>query len=313
MNRQALLETKNIFSPGCSGALISHAAVRSVSAREVQRAELVVPLTHSHDFSQVRAHSEMKAEVPAPTEHAMRNVQFRSARANDEQEIGASHNTQRYSVPHNSGTIHGIGAPRAKQQSRIQQREPSSPAESAGPGTAKPCSPAQLRRLKPVLERARFMAFRAFFGLQALLLGSLPQSSVERQLRNHFHVGSKSDEAERVLDVLRDVYVRLSGGPLLACASANDPNCEQFGAYVAKGYREIFLCQSFFDSLSAADHDSPWVILHEAAHLSGAGSDHAYFFTFGGAPSCDDLSPLATAEAVDNADSYAFFAYCVSR
>ncbi len=86
-----------------------------------------------------------------------------------------------------------------------------------------------------------------------------------------------------------------------------------FGADVVNGSRSIYLCPSFFDKLSAVDYESPWVIVHEIAHLSGAGLDIAYFTSLDEPPLCNEVSHLSSEQALKNADSYAYFAFCVSR
>jgi hypothetical protein len=273
-----------------------------------------------HDFSPVRVHTDGQAAEVAQAVKARactlgRDIAFGAGQyvpgTSKGRHLLAHELTHVVQQTHELTRTSGHIQRRTK---RTGRRAPSVPSSAAGPQAARPCSRRRLRRLKPVLERARSMAHRAFFGLQSVLVGRMPGIEFERQLWQHFHVKREhTKQRERILNVLRGTNTKLTGSPKFRCTAPKDQSCEDFGAYVVQGERPIYLCRRFFGSLSRANHQSPWVLVHEAAHLAGANKDHGYFITFGSAPSCSDTNSLSRDKAIDNADSYAYFAYCVSK
>ena len=266
----------NASVPPASSALLQRSAVFDADGSETRKHELGLSpgLRSRDDFSRVPVHGDLRGTERRQGSGLLRPDVF--------------------------------GAPKPPSPATTQADAP----EAAGPDNAKPCSKTKMGALVPIVANAKDMAFDAFMAVQSRRMGPFYDPTTDTHLFNHFKIGLDLKNIGTVANVLRDAYFTLSGHVQFLCASEKDPNCERFGAYVTKSHPGIFLCPSFWNHL---DEHSPWTVLHEAAHLGGAWKDNTYFITFGESPACDEASPLDNSKAIENADSYSYFAYCVSR
>jgi hypothetical protein len=143
------------------------------------------------------------------------------------------------------------------------------------------------------------------------------QRLVDAILQAHF--GSSAAEVRRtvhgrIIAMAGTMDAAMSAGVTFDCTSASKEKCAEhpWSMYVTRGERNIIhACPDFF---TAGLESRRFTLIHESAHMAGVG-DRSYLLTAGpiGLGECLAPSRLATAVALDNADSYTWAVFCLTR
>lgn len=117
---------------------------------------------------------------------------------------------------------------------------------------------------------------------------------------------------DRVLGTAQNLREMGRGTISFTCAPATDKECTDRSGYVrATDRTQVSICPSFFN---LGLEERKWMIVHEAAHLAGALGPELYYADFGTVDCTSQPSAISTtADALDNADSYARFIWCLTR
>ena len=109
--------------------------------------------------------------------------------------------------------------------------------------------------------------------------------------------------------ILRDAA---AGNITFICAPATDTECGGRNGYVRANRRgEVNICPPFF---GLGLEERKWMIVHEAAHLAGAIGPEIYYADFGTVDCSLRINRIASTQtALQNADSYARFIWCLTR
>lgn len=117
---------------------------------------------------------------------------------------------------------------------------------------------------------------------------------------------------DRVISI-GDILRRAAAGEItFICAPSTDTECSGRQGYVHTNRRgEVNICPSFY-GLSLEERK--WMIVHEAAHLAGAIGPEIYYADFGTVDCSLRIDTIASTQtALQNADSYARFIWCLTR
>ena len=133
------------------------------------------------------------------------------------------------------------------------------------------------------------------------------------------HMGSSSDEVRhavhrRLITMSWRLDQAMNGQLPFECVPASTPECRDhpWSMYVKTRERNrIYVCPAYF---SETLERRRFMLMHESAHLAGVG-DPVYLIRYGPISTSDCLTSdgLKTDVALDNADSYAWVVWCLTR
>jgi len=143
---------------------------------------------------------------------------------------------------------------------------------------------------------------------------------IDGLLKAHFGTNdarTRNKVQGRIIHMTR--LVELAGAAQLTfdCRPVKDSRCDEnsmVGMWVARRSEGnvIHVCPKFYQE---GLEGRRLLLIHETAHLSGAKGPEQYFVLAGpiGLTECLKQTPLAPEVAIENADSYAWFVWCLSR
>jgi len=177
------------------------------------------------------------------------------------------------------------------------------------------------RDLAMAIPGAKSMAFVALNWLLSYsFMDEVGQMRIDALLRANFR--SSSAEVRNVVRArISRAYSLLEaaqGGNLtFDCRAEGDPDCMQgetpLMGYVRESERNlVHICPAFF---RATLEERRWNLIHECIHLAGARGPETYYFYFGEITDsmCYTQTELAADVALQNADNYARFIWCLTR
>lgn len=133
------------------------------------------------------------------------------------------------------------------------------------------------------------------------------------------HFGTSSSAARgkvhsRIIRMARTMEAAMNGGVTFQCEAGAPSHCNEgpYSMFVRRKERNIIhVCPDFF---KAGLESRRFLLIHESAHMSGALVDH-YLVQAGpiGRAECLAASGLASSEALENAESYAWAVMCLTR
>ena len=133
------------------------------------------------------------------------------------------------------------------------------------------------------------------------------------------HFGSSSTAVRRtvhsrIIRMTRLIELANEAGVVFDCTAVSAEKCKNrpWSMFVTQGERNtIHVCPNFFtDGLEARR----FTLVHESAHIAGV-ADQQYLVTAGpiGTAECLSPTPLSTDKALDNADSFTWAVWCLTR
>ena len=283
----------------------------SVAERVMSGDESVSRADSGFDFSQVRIHTDERAAESARAVDALaytvgRDVVFGAG------QFSPGTNEGRRLIAHE--LTHVVQQGGGSSSPMHIQRAPASPKTSVRLATAGKCRDERL--IAEAIPGARSMAEMAFNWF--LSFSTFDRARIGRLLLANFR--SDSDDVRgKVKDRIFGIKERLAeaqaGNITFVCAPATDTECQGRSGYVLTTERDrIHICDPFFDLTLEGRR---WMLIHEHAHLAGAMvSPETYLTSFGPIDEQQCLQPTqiaTTKEALENADSYAQFIWCLIR
>jgi len=178
------------------------------------------------------------------------------------------------------------------------------------------CDDVQERKIAEAIPFAKDMARMAVTWF--LSFNDRDRARIDLLLRANF-LSDSEDTRNRVKNRVVRIWELLkaaqNGQLIFHCAPGTDPECDNRPGYVIRDQHNlIHICSSFFsDTLRQRN----WMLIHECAHLAGAMQHpEPYFAYFGsvGESQCRDYGlGSSTSEAIEIADNYARFVWCLTR
>jgi hypothetical protein len=162
------------------------------------------------------------------------------------------------------------------------------------------CTPAQRTAIQNAFNRARGKVNAAVTAVQTADSSHPTIAAHTRTLLNtHFHT-TKKDDIQTILNRFRDIQRAFTAGVNFEC----ETDCESgVQGYVYKflfwHLGRVHICFNGFTQETASEQEA--IIIHEVAHRFAGVGDKAYVYE-------SDYASLSPKKAMDNADSYAYFA-----
>ncbi len=256
------------------------------------------------DFSQVRIHSDPSAAQAARSVNAQaftygRDIVFGAGQYAPETAAGQK------LIAHELTHVVQQGPRQAIQPTIQRQRQRVTLAHSGQ--CADPTSIAE------AIPGAKSMAWTTVTWF--LSFNPRNRARVDELLRVNFRSDSQS-VYDAVKDNMVDIYSYLSsaqsGNIEFRCEPSTDPECQNRDGYVMTNERNrVHVCPGFFGGTL---EERRWLLIHECAHLAGAHGAPEQYFAYFGTVDCTTPAPQASASAaLDNADNYARFIWCLTR
>lgn len=116
---------------------------------------------------------------------------------------------------------------------------------------------------------------------------------------------------DRMIAMRKQLEGAKAGKIRFICDPPGGEICEGRGGYVLAGEKAtIHLCRAFFDKTL---EEKRWTLIHESAHLSGVSRLAESYYANFGTVTCTGSVSSSTAAALQTADNYARFVWCLTR
>lgn len=159
-----------------------------------------------------------------------------------------------------------------------------------------------------ILAAAHRSAVKALNQTNAVLAGTKSSSVLGAALFSHFRISGTGVSAARTLvtNVFTAIHAGLTANPL-NISDVNERSGDGVLGYVTtvNGAAQGSIHIEFNLLKAALRNVVSMTLIHEASHRFANTQDHAYAYQSG-------YPSLTRAQAIDNADSYAFFAWSIS-
>ncbi len=255
-----------------------------------------------YDFSNVKVHTGSVAAKSAQSINALaytsgNNIVFNSGQYSADTDSGKRLLAHELTHVVQQGTIQGAS------DSVMRQKKPENEFES--------CSGSQKSQLLPILEDAK-KAVNFARAVVGTAFGRPDKMSPQRRQHflDHFHTTSR-DDLRDILSTYTSLGESITKGLKIKCEAVCDKDANQVTcgyAYNTQwfgGWGPIHICFDKagcnFASTNTSKNERIALIIHEAAHRHTGVDDKAYKWNA-------KYKTLSSGDAIDNADSYAWFA-----